>query len=599
MADAPVRRDELAVLGLAGGLLVLWGPSLNAGLLTPRIALTLVAAGPGLVSVVGLAWRRDLAARLLLAFLGWTFLSAVLCGQPRIALLGTYGSDLGWVHILAWCSIWGLGRRLGPGGRSYLPLVLIGGVAINALVALAQMGFDTQVGLLRVLDGRASGLAPSSLFLGGLVCGGLGLLGHRIGRTAQALPVALAVVVLLAMAGNLSGSRVTLVAGAALAVVPILLPEIRTCLRACPVGHARRQVPLVAGDRAARLLRAGLVVAALVLGTVLSLPLASATGGTERVGSGGGMAPRVEMWEAGLRAVGERPVLGWGSGRFRAATSDQVTAAFVREQGPERLFFDAHDLFVEHLVADGIVGLALLVGFGVVAARRARGPLAWFAAGVAVTWLLNPMSVATAPLALLALGAAAPWSPLRAEGEAEAPAAEDRLVSTARRSRPAVVIGTALALVGAAAGGCLVAADALLARATTNGDVALVQRAERLLPPDSVVSDLETSAWRIAVTVDGDRSARPEALASAERTVHLDPTRSTWWTRLGDVQLGYLAGTKEQRWDAAERSYRRALERDPWSLDAMTGMVKVAALRGDTAEAERWKARICEIVTCR
>ena len=174
MADAPVRRDELAVLGLAGGLLVLWGPSLNAGLLTPRIALTLVAAGPGLVSVVGLGWRRDLAARLLLAFLGWTFLSAVLCGQPRIALLGTYGSDLGWIHILAWCSIWGLGRRLGPGGRSYLPLVLIGGVAINALVALAQMGFDTQVGLLRVLDGRASGLAPSSLFLGGLVRGDLG-----------------------------------------------------------------------------------------------------------------------------------------------------------------------------------------------------------------------------------------------------------------------------------------------------------------------------------------------------------------------------------------------------------------------------------------
>lgn len=115
---------------------------------------------------------------------------------------------------------------------------------------------------------------------------------------------------------------------------------------------------------------------------------------------------RLDGWKAAFTALQERPILGHGPGLFRHATTEHLTLEFARAEGPDRVFYDAHNVFVEYATATGLIGLALLVALVVMLARSTRGPLAVFAAAVSFTWLLEPASLHTASLVLLALGAA-------------------------------------------------------------------------------------------------------------------------------------------------------------------------------------------------
>src|SRR5207302_9151293 len=84
-----------------------------------------------------------------------------------------------------------------------------------------------------------------------------------------------------------------------------------------------------------------------------------------------GIRPRLETWLSARHALVERPVLGSGPGRFRAATSRFRTLRLVRAEGADRLFVDAHDMAVEYAVTTGLPGLALLLGWLALAVRRA------------------------------------------------------------------------------------------------------------------------------------------------------------------------------------------------------------------------------------
>lgn len=556
----PLELPDVAILAYLGGLLVLWSPNLSGGFVTPRVVLALLGLGPGLVVLTSAAREGDRAARFGLGYLAWALLAALACAQPRIAVLGSFDSDLGWIHLASWIAAWGLGRRLGAPGRRLLPAVLVGGVLANALVAVLQVVAEP-TGALALVDGRATGLVSSSVFLGGLMAGGLALLGRSIGASRR-WPALLVAVVLTSAAADLSGSRVALVGGAGACLLAVVGGAQRV---------ARREVAL----------RVGLVALALAVGALAGSALDSGSSSTGRLAGGGGVDARVEMWGHGLRAAVERPVLGWGPGRFRAATAGRASAAFVRAEGPDRPFYDAHNLLVEHLVGTGVPGLLLLGAFGWSAARRARGPAAWFAAGVALTWLLTPASVATAPAALVALGAAAPAGPA-ARGRAG--------------SRVGLAVGAGLALVAAVAGARLVLADVVVADATEAVDPSGIQRAAGLLPPDAVLAGLETQAWRVDATTGGGPASGRRALAAARRAVELDPTRAGWWVELGEVQLAYAPGGPTARLAAADASFDEALARTPWSVQAMIGKARVAEIRGDDAAVDRWRERICGVV---
>jgi Flp pilus assembly protein TadD len=79
------------------------------------------------------------------------------------------------------------------------------------------------------------------------------------------------------------------------------------------------------------------------------------------------------------------------------------------------------------------------------------------------------------------------------------------------------------------------------------------------------------------------------ALRAQQGAVDRDPADPQWWWLRG--QLAESFGTPGQ----AARDYRRALARNPWSAEAMTGMMRLAYRRGDTAGVERWRTRLCQI----
>ena len=587
---APMDGGDKLILGAVAALLVLWIPNIGLPLLTPRMAIALVLAGPGLVVVGGLVRGKDLGARWIAAFLAWALVAALVSTSPRPALIGSYGSDIGWIWLASFVGAWGLGRRLGRPAVRLLPWVLVGGVAVNALFGILEAAFEPY-GDLGPVGGRVLGLVTNPIFLAGLLCGGLALLGRLSATSSPRRWVVLGLIVVFAIAVNLSGSRAGLVCGALLAVAGAA-----TAWRVQGAPWARAGVGAL------------VVAAAVVLGVVLSGPLQAGTSGTGRIGevsASSGYQSRTMAWGYGLDAAAERPLTGWGPGRFREAAGPRTTAAFVRSEGPDTVFYDAHNLFIEHLVGEGVVGLVLLLGFVVTAARRCRGPLAWFALGVAVTWLLNPLSVCTAPVALVALGGAWRRSPEEPPAAPAAEAADDGAVEPAAEvavaSKPSGrvgrTIGAVLAVVGLLLAVNLVVVDALVQQGTTNLDVVPLERAQQLYPGDATITGTVGDA-RGVVAEMGIPAAKRDVLVAARRATDEDPSRPVWWVRRGYAEAQMGTGTDEERLDAAERSFQRALDLNPWSVSAMNGMLAAAQSREDQVAIDRWTERLCEVDRC-
>ena len=550
-------------------MLVLWSPALHEGLLTVRLAVFLVGLGPGLVILGSLVRRRDDGARWLAAFVVWGLACAVLSVSPRLSLIGTYGSDVGWIYLAGYAAAWGLGRRLSPQGARWLPAVLLAGLGVNVLFAILEAVAKPD-GALHADGGRVLGLMSNSLFLAGMLAGGLALIGYLSGaQTRRSLAIA-ALAVPFTAAINLTGSRGALVGGATLAVV------------AAVTGRRSRAGAKIDAGRAA-----AIIIGAIALGFCLSLPIQTGSSGANRVGDVGsqsGYGSRLTMWGAGVEATAERPVFGWGPGRFREATSSRVTASFARAELPNRLFYDAHNVAVEQLVTTGVVGLVLFGGFVVTVLRRARGPLVWFAGGVALTWLLNPLSICTAPVVLVALGAA--WA------QAPPPRSSPQRLAVAR------AVGAALAIVGMLIGGVLVWTDVLIERGSDPTNLDTLESAARLRPGDPVLQGLLIDAASQVASVAPLPEYEQAALDAADEAVRLEPSRPTWWVRRGYARGTFGPGTRADLARAAKSDFEQAYELNPWSLETLTGLYQVAVAQKDEAAIARWSDRLCQLDAC-
>ncbi len=184
-------------------------------------------------------------------------------------------------------------------------------------------------------------------------------------------------------------------------------------------------LPLVALAATAWFVRPGwrrLGTAAMTIAAVLvlwaMLPAATIDGGpSDRFTAVGqfqtleGERQRVAVYGANLRAVAERPVLGWGpanawTGFLSAGTEEQIQTA-------GRNWADAHNIVLELAVISGVVGLAAFGWLVIRVAPRALRPppdRRWLAAAavtLGVFALVEPLDIVLTPLLFLFAGAAA------------------------------------------------------------------------------------------------------------------------------------------------------------------------------------------------
>ncbi|MEA3020518.1 MAG: O-Antigen ligase [Actinomycetota bacterium] len=544
-------RNPWTLLAAATAFLlpVAYSPSVFATFWSPKAAVLLVAGGFGLARLPVLLrspLRRPTIAAL--AFLAVATLSTLVSPDRTAALVGLYNWGTGLVFVACLVGVWALGASVGDDTR-LVRHALLAGIGASCAIAVLQAMVDLGLPALEA-NGRTTGLAGNPVHLGAVAAAGVALCAAGSGWGS------LAAVLGFTAAAQLSGTR--------LAIAVILVAVVVIGLR----GGMRRLVPLV-------------VVAAVGLGVGSALAgsagVQTATSrSTERAfdaASGGGVRVRLEVWAYARHAVLDRPLLGSGPGRFRAATSADRTLPVVRAEGSQSIYADGHNLVVEYAVTTGIIGVLALLWWVVGALRLARGPLAAAALVLLAISLGQPQSVGTTPLLFLAAGAGA-----------------SRLVERRASSpRPGLLLG----LVGSIAALALLVGDASLLRLHDDFDLRDGRRADALLhawpKPASLLAD--------AHTFEAIREPDPSARAVDERVardwartaVARDRADPSLWLNLAEDER--VAGLL----DDATTHYREALRRDHYSVGALVGLGRVAVARHDNGAAVAWFSRAVAI----
>lgn len=552
--DAVVSRSVVRNLGLtpwdAGALLVClllmvaFAPPLIFEGWTPRMAIVLGVTPVGVVLLIGLCRRADRSALLLAAALLWTILISVLSQSPRSALVGSAGRDLSALTVIGAGGCWALGRSMTTRGRSILVGLFVWVAAAGAAIGVLQVLVEVTSGPLALASGRPTGLLINPVYFGAICASGLAVAVARLGPStwrSLATPV-----LLLGIGTSLSGSRVALAAALA-------------ALVACAAVHRTRWAAL-----------GSLVgVVSLALGVVVDRAFGAGRNAADRLAesSGGG---RFTVWGYGLQSWWERPIRGYGFGRFRPAVQARFSEAFVADHASNdvsQAWFDAHNVVIATLVAVGIVGTVLLIAWAVVWGRRVRGPLTWALLVLLLHWLMQPMSLVTLPLAMVLFAVAVD------ETEPIVP------------DTPNVLHGAAL-VVGLLLGGSLIGGDVVLQRAADdlNGDrAALVAEA---FGDDPVMSDVVAQVYEL----DPDVVDREDTVLEwRTRTAQAEPDRPYWWSLLAMAQID--AG----RFDEAEVSLARAFRLQPNNVRAVQTEALLALRLEDEVRLGRLFDRLCRL----
>jgi hypothetical protein len=442
--------------------------------------------------------------------------------------------------------------------------IIFGAIAIGALIALGYAGIQA-VGVDPFWWQDAPAERPFSTFgnpdhfghflsvLFGLSLGGfVGSRGH-LGTLSWALGVAM----------SLAAASLVATRGTAIGIVGSLVAA-----------------PLVAGTR--RRAAAAIVAVAIALAAVLvATPLGERLRATI---AGGQMADRAVIYVAALDAFSARPVSGYGPDNFRFAYAQhrpsplQVPLAATPQTS-------AHNWLLDTAIATGAIGLFalfMLLGLGTLElfALSRRAPavgmpllLAWFA-----YWTH----------ALVAVGAIAiGWVPWVALGVAVG--LDSRVPPPSRRVPSWVVV---VLLIGSLAGSVsgarvfLANRDALVmehASATGDPSTALVA-AERALARDGGRAE----NWnRLGLALDGFE-LWPQSLDAYREAASRRPYEPIYWANVARSYARLaLDGDTTARAEAVSAA-RRAIDADPNSSVGHTVLVEIAVAFGmcDLARTE-------------
>ncbi len=538
LARCGLTRWDAGVAGFALLLLVAFAPDLMFGSWTPRMALVSAAMPLGVVLLAVLCRRRDPAAIVLAAASAWTLLCSGVSPFGRLAVTGTVGRDLSALTVIGSACFWAIGRMASAQGVRMLERVVLWGVAAGALVGIAQVVLSVDSGPLALASGRPIGFMTNPVYFGAVCAAGLAV-GVALWNETSWRWVA-APMFVCGMAASLSGSRVAL--GAAVVVVLALAALRRT--RAAGVG-------------------AFVGVTSLAAGVLLDRTAGAGRNAADRLASGSG-GGRTTVWRYGLEAFADRPLVGYGFGEFRPAVQGRFSAEFVRDFAAEEItqpWFDPHNAVITVLVAVGVVGLALFAGWLLVWARGVRGPLVWAVVPIALSWMLQPMSLHTLPLAMLLFGAAGAGTVSTAAG-------------ISRRT------AVALAALGVVLGAYLLAADVLMRRATNDLDGDRAAVAASMFGRDPISGDLVAQTY-------GRGGATADQLEWRERVAAWEPDRPHWWSLLAQTQIGLGL------LDEAEVSVARALELQRYNVRSLNTEAILAIYRDDEPRLDAALDELC------
>lgn len=371
------RTTQAAAAMLAVALLIGRVPGLLAGSSAAWSAAVLVAMPPGLVLLTRLVRSGDRSAMVLSIYVAVTIVASLLSPEPIVALIGTFASNRSALLIAAAAAVWAIGRHV-AGSGDIVARCAVAAAGLSGAIGLLQVWFTPGQGPLALIDGRPTGLGGNSVFFAAHMLVGAGYFAYvallRPGWFGLAGFSAFAFLV------GVSGVRIGALVLFALSIVVVARARTRFHLA----------YPLAA---AVALGAANLAVAATGTGRSLG----------ERAVSGG-LSDRLAVWRAGVAGWIDRPLLGWGEWRFANATQAHLTDDLLARN----LWSNAHNLFVETLVASGVVGLVALVAFLVLTVPRARGQFGWMSIGIGATLLFQPTPPSVLALGALFLGMAVP-----------------------------------------------------------------------------------------------------------------------------------------------------------------------------------------------
>jgi hypothetical protein len=543
-----------AIIGLALVYVVAFAPFFYFNLWTPRLVLLLIALPVGLLAMWQLVRCRDRAAVAAVVLLAWAMSVGALSDAPFASIVSSTGR---WDSALWWSaafSMWALGRHLSDRGRVVLGYGFLVACAASGIVGVLQAVVDIDYQPLAPMGRRALGFSVNPVYFGATMAGAAAFAMHRYvatdRRTRPRWLVAVGAGVLLV---TLSGSRI------ALAACGLFI------LAALARGGARCAWPLVPG-----------ALAGVFAGTLLQRAGGDAESSAAQRLTSGGFWPRLQVWSYGWHAFLDRPITGYGLGRFRPATQRFYTPDFVREQANDDViqgWYDPHNIVVQIAVSLGVVGLVLFAWFVVVAARRSRGPLLWAAAAIACSWLLQPASHVTFGLAALLLGAS------------QIDEATPAVTRARRRLRP--VLAVTAVLVATALAALAVVADLTVKAVDRSASLADGRRAATWNRFDGPA--LQTISTAVLDPVGYTAEEAAAVLAWSERATQFEPGLPLMWAQLGIRQL--LFGDVV----AARESLEHAIELQPYHPLALAVLRTVAEDQADEELFELVTQRLARI----
>jgi O-antigen ligase len=521
----------------------------------PKLALSLIVVGPGLVVLARFVARRDVTACFAAAFLLIAAVSVLFADAPMMSLLGEYFSVNGWMLLAISVAVWSLGRAASGRAQLIENAILVAAV-INAAVGWIELSTVVHLEGIGPYEGRAPGLMANPAFFAALCSGALWIALSRERRSTRPL-VPLVLVGFLFGAVELSASRVSLIASVVI-IIGFLVAHLRT-------KDWRRAAALAA---------------VVIVGFGLAqLPSQSTSSGAERVqADSSGIGTRVILWRTALDGVADRPLLGYGPGRSQVATTPRRTIEIAKYEGPDTLYSDTHNFLVEELVTTGVLGFIALLGWLVLSGRRARGPLAGFAAVAAVAMLFEPQFIGLTPLVLLALGAATAGAP-----------DTKRVDLSFRDSRPLAFVATGLAVIGLVAGGLLLVGDSHYYDAVVHSSLSDLDAAAATMPPWPQLPGVHAQVLFEQARATNDAAVGRDSLVYEREAQKRDPADPLWWYATGAIEETF--GTSAR----ANAAYHHALKLSPFSYQALAGLYRIAVRDDQHAAAVRYRAQLCRL----